>query len=261
MKKLGRAAPLTFTDGIDERQREPVCRQMPWQTEENNNRRNSSRQTIVFCSAYQNTWPLSVKGATRSGTPSTSHRLGIFFSNGLSVCCNCWAVRKFRHLLPFTWWDVRVNSIGRYDMNKLGKTSVNLLYCIRKVLHQPEEVQWRKLKKETQIDGQQMATDFVTFHSSAVCRSFETFQWQTSTSVGNFRDKSKTRNKKQNSWKTKGPSRSQSYQIRSYSYSCTSYSSYVSAAFQFHVCRQRNRKRGLKRYGRWHLTKSTNCVC
>ena len=178
MKKLGRAAPLTFTDGIDERQREPVCRQMPWQTEENNNRRNSSRQTIVFCSAYQNTWPLSVKGATRSGTPSTSHRLGIFFSNGLSVCCNCWAVRKFRHLLPFTWWDVRVNSIGRYDMNKLGKTSVNLLYCIRKVLHQPEEVQWRKLKKETQIDGQQMATDFVTFHSSAVCRSFETFQWQ-----------------------------------------------------------------------------------
>ena len=50
MRKLGRAALLKFAVGKDKRQRGPVCRQIPWQTEENNNRRNSSRQkTTVEC--------------------------------------------------------------------------------------------------------------------------------------------------------------------------------------------------------------------
>ena len=37
MRKLGGAALLKFTVGKDKRQRGPVCRQIPWQTEENNN--------------------------------------------------------------------------------------------------------------------------------------------------------------------------------------------------------------------------------
>ena len=46
MRKLGGAALLKFTVGKDKRQRGPVCRQIPWQTEENNNRRNSSRRQL-----------------------------------------------------------------------------------------------------------------------------------------------------------------------------------------------------------------------
>ena len=46
--KKGAAANVYV--GKDKRQRGPVCRQLPWQTEENNNRRNSSRQkTTVEC--------------------------------------------------------------------------------------------------------------------------------------------------------------------------------------------------------------------
>ena len=53
------------------------------------------------------------------------------------------------------------NSIGRYDMNKFGKRNVILLYE-KWYIHQPEEVRWRKWQKETQMDGQQTATDFFT---------------------------------------------------------------------------------------------------
>ena len=110
-RKLGRAAPLTFTVGKGKRQRGPGCRQMPWQTKENNNRRNLSRQTIVLCSAYRNTWLPSVKGATYV----TSIVLVFCFSNGHSVCHNCWAVRKSRHLLPLT-----TRGKIRDDLHRLG---------------------------------------------------------------------------------------------------------------------------------------------
>ena len=110
-RKLGRAAPLTSTVGKGKRQRGPVCRQMPWQTKENNNRRNLSRQTIVLCSAYRNTWLPSVKGATYV----TSIVLVFCFSNGHSVCHNCWAVRKSRHLLPLT-----TRGKIRDDLHRLG---------------------------------------------------------------------------------------------------------------------------------------------
>ena len=84
---------------------------MPWQTKENKYRRNSSRQTIVLCSAYRNTWLPSVKGATYV----TSIVLVFCFSNGHSVCHNCWAVRKSRHLLPLT-----TRGKIRDDLHRLG---------------------------------------------------------------------------------------------------------------------------------------------
>ena len=91
----GRTAPLTFTVGKGKRQRGAVCRQ--------NALTNQGEQKQAKLVPTDNCLVLRLSKylAAISHRSNVRHIVLVFcFSNGHSVCRNCWAVRKSRHLLP-----------------------------------------------------------------------------------------------------------------------------------------------------------------
>ena len=76
MKKFGRAPPLTFMSAktnVNEDQCVDNFRDKPRRTITGETRpdRRQPWNAIAFCSAHRNTWPPSVKWATRNGNPTT----------------------------------------------------------------------------------------------------------------------------------------------------------------------------------------------
>ena len=127
---------------------------MPWQTKENNNRRNSFRQTIVLCSAYRNTWLPSVIGATYV----TSSWYFVFPMAILSVAI----VGPFESLaISFRWWLVGrfvmiYTTWSRTALNLRPKPKANNSNCIKPKSSNPPKERWLLFRRFERLVGDRL---------------------------------------------------------------------------------------------------------